>query len=544
MLNSAVRHTGIFLIVAFITLFFQLGGLPLTGPDEPRYARIAEEMRAEGTWVTPILEGKPWLEKPPLYYWITRPFYSIFNSPEIAARAGTAICALLTAVAVYWAGCSIWTPLAGKISALIMLTTLGLAGFGRSATTDMPFTCCLTIALAILAVAADAEKGKKVLAAYVFLGLATLGKGPVAVVLAGGAALIFCLFDNRRGVVLRRWRPVTGLLIAAAVALPWFWLAFRENGYAFIDTFFINHNFARYTTDIHHHVQPFYYYIPVLIALFFPWSGWIAVLAPRSLRDNLRRRREWRSSPLFIVCWFFFPILFFSFSGSKLSGYILPSLPPLALILGSRLANAIQEKSKIPRLRIALWAQLFLSFCMAVAAPVFFNKDYGGNWKTGMYISAAVLIPAIFVFFFGRKGSIRSAVKATIAQGTILIGAIALFAFPVLGDYLSTRTVARQAVTLRESAEPIVFWRFFHHTFQYYTDYQAQTQFDDIDVLRSFAEVEPSFLAVTKEDGMRELENHPEFFVKLLSSQGNFLLIRVKFIVYMSSREINNAQTL
>ena len=519
-------YTGIFLLVAFVTIFLQLGGLPLTGPDEPRYARIAEEMHDGGKWVTPILEGKPWLEKPPLYYWITKPFYSIFNSPEIAARSGTAICALVTAVAVYWAGCAIWTPLAGKLSALILLTTLGLAGFGRSATTDMPFTCCLTVALTIFAVALEKEIGKKVLTAYVFLGLAVLGKGPVAVVLAIGAALIFWFFDERSGAI-RRWRPLSGLLITAAVAIPWFWLAFLENGYAFIAIFFINHNLARYVTDIHHHVQPFYYYLPVLLALFFPWSGWLFILTPRTLRDSLRHWREWRSGALFIACWFFFPIFFFSLSGSKLPGYILPSLPPLALLLGSRLAGAIQEKREIPRLRTALWIHLFLSFCMAVAAPVFFQKDYGGNWKVGLCISVAVLIPAFFVFVYGQKRNSLAAVKATVAQGVILIGAVTIFAFPVLGDYLSTRTIARQAISLRESDESLIFWRFFHHTFQYYTNYQAQTRLDDMDALRSFTETETSFLAVTKEAGLRELESHQEISVNLLSRQGNFLLLRV-----------------
>ena len=525
-MKNRSRNAGIFLVVAFITLFFRLGGLPLTGPDEPRYARIAEEMRAEGTWVTPILQGKPWLEKPPLYYWITRPFYSIFDAPEIAARAATALCALAAAAAVYWTGCAIWTPLAGKISALILLTTLGLAGFGRSATTDMPFTCFLTIALATMAVAMEKEIGKKVLTAYIFLGIAALGKGPVAVVLAAGAALIFRLF-NKRGGLFRRWRPFSGLLIATATALPWFWLAFRENGYSFIDTFFINHNFARYVTDIHHHAQPFYYYLPVLIALFFPWSGWIFVLTPRFLPDSLRRWREWRSGPLFVACWFFFPILFFSFSGSKLPGYILPSLPPLALILGSRLAKAIQEKSEIPCFRAALWAQLFLSFCLAIAAPVFFYRDYGGNWKAGACISVAVLIPAIIIFVFGKKRNLPATVMATIAQGAILVGVVAIFAFPVLGDYLSTSTIAQQAMTQRESNEPLVFWRFFHHTFQYYTDYQAQTRLDDMDALRSFSETNPSFLAVTRERGMRELENQPEISAKLLYRQGNFLLLRI-----------------
>jgi hypothetical protein len=205
-------------------------------------------------------------------------------------------------------------------------------------------------------------------------------------------------------------------------------------------------------------------------------------------------------------------------------------LPPLALILGSCLAKAIGEKHEIPRLRTALWVQLSMSFCMAVAAPLFFHKDYGGYWKVGLCISAAALIPAIIAFVYGRKGNSLAAVKATVAQGAILVGVVALFAFPVLGDYMSTRTVAQQAITLRENGEPIVFWRFFHHTFQYYTDYQAQTRLDDMDTLRRFAETEPSFLAVTRETGMRDLEKHPKISVKLLSRQGKFLLLRVSIL--------------
>ena len=97
---------------------------------------------------------------------------------------------------------------------------------------------------------------------------------------------------------------------------------------------------------------------------------------------------------------------------------------------------------------------------------------------------------------------------------------------------MSTRTVARQAQTLRKNGEPLVFWRFFHHTFQYYTDYQAQTRFDDLEALRRFAETESSFLAVTKGAGMRELENRPEISIKLLSRQGNFLLLRVIYATH------------
>ncbi|MDR1727218.1 MAG: glycosyltransferase family 39 protein [Acidobacteriota bacterium] len=527
-------HLTILLGIAFITLFLRLGALPLTGADEPRYARVAEEMRGGGGWVTPTLQGEPWLEKPPLYYWLAQPFYAAFDSPEVAARAGSAVCALATALAVYWAGCALWTPTAGFVGAAMLLSTLGVAGFGRSATTDMPFTCFLTLALATLAVATEKDVGWGVLAAYVPLGLAVLGKGPVAVVLALGVGVVCWLLDETgdggRGGVLRRWRPLLGLPLAALVALPWFWLAFRENGYAFVATFFINHNLARYATGVHHHAQPFYYYLPVMFALAFPWSGWLPVFCPQSLqavKDGLRRWRAWRPATVFVAAWLLFPVAFFSLSGSKLPGYVLPSLPPLALLVGARLGRAAGGCRPLPRLRAALWLHLALSLGMAVAAPVFFQKDYGGRVGVGLGIAAAALTPALAAFAFGRRGNLPAAVWATVVQGTALVAAVALFAFPALGERHSTRAIARQALAERTAGEPVAMYRAFHHTFPYYTGYLAETRLDDEGALRRFAAEHPSFLVLTKEAGARELEGAGGFSTRRLCRQGGFLLLRV-----------------
>jgi 4-amino-4-deoxy-L-arabinose transferase-like glycosyltransferase len=103
----------ILLAISAGSLFFRLGSLPLSGADEPRYARIAEEMHIRGAWVTPTLEGKPWLEKPPLYYWVTIPMLSIFDGSETAARFGPAVCTVVTALAVFWLGTVLWSKLAG-----------------------------------------------------------------------------------------------------------------------------------------------------------------------------------------------------------------------------------------------------------------------------------------------------------------------------------------------------------------------------------------------------------------------------------------------
>ena len=110
---------------------------------------------------------------------------------------------------------------------------------------------------------------------------------------------------------LERWHPVAGLVIVLAVALPWFWLAFRQNGFGFILVFFINHNLARYVTDIHHHTQPFYYYVPVVLGLIFPWSAWLLFSASGEALRTLHRRREWNPADLFLACWILFPAALF-----------------------------------------------------------------------------------------------------------------------------------------------------------------------------------------------------------------------------------------
>lgn len=504
----------VLLAISLGTLFFRLGSLPLSGADEPRYARIAQEMSEQGNWVTPILEKKPWLEKPPLYYWITIPFYSVFRSHETAARSGPALCALLTAMAIFLLGARRWSLNAGLLGAAILLTTLGLAGFGRSASTDIPFTCCLTLSLAILAAAVRQDIGPKVLFAYVFLGLAVLGKGPVAVILAAGICLCTWHLDER-GTLVRNWRLIPGIAIAAAVSLPWFWLAFRENGYAFISTFIINHNIARYLTEIHHHAQPFYYYLPVLLGLLFPWSGWLLSLAKSPVK-GLQRWRSWDPQMVFLTAWFLVPIVFFSLSGSKLAGYILPSLPPLALILGIRLSAPVDRF----RLRAASAVHLALSTAMAAGAVFYFNRSYGGNWQVGLLLALAIFVPALVAFISGFAGHSLRAFTATAIQGVLLVVVLAQFGFPVLGAYHSTRDIAQLALQNRRGGEPIVTYRFFHHSLYYYTGYQVAGRIETPDALAGYG----SCLVVTDVKRIGDLAGMK---YAVLAKQGNFRLLRV-----------------
>ncbi len=522
----------VFLVLLSLgTVFFHLGSLPLIGADEPRYARIAQEMLQDHRWITPTLEFKPWLEKPPLYYWITLPFYALFGTTETTARLGPAILAVVCALSVYWLGTKLWSRHAGFMAAAILLTALGYAGFARGASTDMPMTACLTIALVLLAAAAVEKHfgAFRVLPAYLFLGLAVLAKGPVALILVAGILLLFWLFDERGG-SFRRWHVMSGTLLAAAVSLPWYWLAYRQNGFAFIATFFINHNLARYVSDIHHHTEPFYYYIPIILGLFFPWSAWLLLLVPASIRAAVRSWRSWDPANLFMLCWIIFPLAFFSLSESKLSGYVLPTLPPLALLLGAVWSKAVAGEMTLRLPSSASGLHLLFSAGLAVAAPLIFEKNYGGAWKTGLILSGAALAPAVFGFCFGIKARWRSAFAATLIQGLLLILAVAQSAFPVLGNYQSTREIAREALEQDRSGIPIVTFLFFHHTLDYYTGYRIAGDFTDLDSLLRFATKHHRTLVIVEAGHVADFMHvrGAEFRITVLGSQGNLRLLALE----------------
>ncbi len=520
------------LLLAFIssaTLLFRLGSLPLIGADEPRYARIAQEMSAAHRWVTPVLEGRPWLEKPPLYYWITIPLVRWLGPTETAARLGSTLMAFLAALALYGLGRMLWGGLAGLAGAAILLTNVGFAAFGRSASTDMPFTATLTVALSLLAARA-AGRGSTGTAAlgYVFLGLAVLAKGPVALLLAGAIVAVFWCF--RPAWRLRQLHPLAGALIVAAVACPWFYLAFRENGFAFVAFFFINHNLARYVSELHHHSEPFYYYAPVLLGLVYPWTGWLAALIPAG--GGWRRIRtlpERDPARFFLVVWTLVPLVFFSLSRSKLPGYILPVLPPLALLLGARLAELSGSESRNRRTSAAIaWAGLVTSAAVGVALPILLQRGYHTGSGGALLLGAVTFLPVVPASLFLLKSRWTAAGALVVAQSMMVIVTLTAVAYPGMAARHSTRDIAREALSARAPGEPIVSYKFFHHTLHYYTGYRVAEDLPDAAALDGLAERYPRILVVTEEIRLPELRSRQGCSATVIGRQGKLVLVRLE----------------
>jgi 4-amino-4-deoxy-L-arabinose transferase-like glycosyltransferase len=341
---SALAKRVPILVTAIIIAFYLygLGKLPLLGPDEPRYVQVAREMFLSGDLLTPRLGGHTWFEKPALLYWMIVGAFKIFGVSEWAARLGPALCGLFTIAAVWCVGREVEKEHSrfGFWSVIVTASCLGLIVFSRAASFDVVITTTTTWSLAcFLLHELPATRRKRLLLAgfYAFVGLSLLAKGLVGIVIPFGVVGVYYLL--RRSWPARSvWLSLFwGVPLALAVSAIWYGPVIAKHGWTFIDEFFIQHHFARYVSNKYHHPQPIYFYPVIILMLVLPWPVHLISALARA------RRWEWRGGDsLSIVCvfslaWLLLPIVFFSFSGSKLPGYVLPALPGAALLVSYRL---------------------------------------------------------------------------------------------------------------------------------------------------------------------------------------------------------------
>jgi 4-amino-4-deoxy-L-arabinose transferase-like glycosyltransferase len=420
--STAARIGWTILILAtlYVCYFSHLGAIGFVGPDEPRYAWIARDMAETGDWVTPRLYGKPWFEKPVLYYWGAAVCFKLFGVSEAAARLPSAISALLATLALAWLALRLYGAETARWLLLLLPTTVGMIGFSHAAATDMPFSGMLTIAMVCAAVVLGLTRNENTpilprtpwLALFlfgIFLGLAVLAKGPAAIILSGGAIFFWALFT-------RRWRDAFRLFHPAAIAsfcltaLPWYILCARRNP-DFFRIFIIEHNFKRYLTPEFQHIQPFWFYGGILLIAFLPWAAillwtWVAGVI------RLVKQRKCSSGMVFLLCWVSFCVAFFSLSQSKLPGYILPAVPALGLILARACNSLASENGK--SFGVTLWGFSLLVFVLALTDRFRLQASRGGD-SLGfaiVLILLAVAFPGVILgigFLFSRKGLVRNA---------------------------------------------------------------------------------------------------------------------------------------
>lgn len=340
--QSAALNPVKILILALIYALLWFGTLNyrhLIPSDEGRYAEISREMLVTGDWVTPRYNGYKYFEKPPLQIWATASAFNLFGIGDWQARLWTALTGFLTIVLIGFTGARIYNPRAGWIAALILASSPMWVIGGHINSLDMGLSAFLVAALCslLLAQTSRVQSGTRnwMWACWAFMGLATLSKGVIGLVIPGMVFVVYSItaWDWK---IWKRLYIVSGTILFLAITAPWFVLVAQRNP-EFLEFFFIHEHLQRFTQTAHSRTGPIYFFIPLLILGFLPWVAQI----PGAIGQAWQERNRQFSSGWLLSCWFAVILGFFSLSQSKLPGYIIPIFPALALIVGNRLDSIL-----------------------------------------------------------------------------------------------------------------------------------------------------------------------------------------------------------
>jgi 4-amino-4-deoxy-L-arabinose transferase-like glycosyltransferase len=361
------REAALAALALFAWLAFTAWARPLTLPDEGRYAGVAWEMLQSGRWAVPTLDGMPFFHKPPLFYWISAAAMAVFGPHAWAARMPSVLGAVLAAWSL-WLFTRRWDgEREARRAALILATQPFFFIGGQFANLDMLVAGCISATVllgahAVLLAEAGLPHRRALLGAYAMAGLGVLAKGLIGGVLPAGVFIVWLLASRRPALILRLV-SLPGLGLFLLVVLPWF-VAMQLRYPGFFDYFVIYHHFQRFAHSGFNNEHPFWFYVPVILLLIFPWT--LAVVAvPRQGEGDARP-----SVTALMWSWLAVIVVFFSLPRSKLVGYVLPALPPLAALIA---AGLCAQQGRLARMVRPLAVAAGVLCVGGVVAAVFYT---------------------------------------------------------------------------------------------------------------------------------------------------------------------------
>ena len=342
---------------------------PLALPDEGRYVGVAWEMMRSGDWLTPTLNGLPFFHKPPLFYWITGASMSVLGLNEWAARAAPLFGAWLGSFAMYLFVGRWWSERTARLTLAALLVQPLLYLGGQYANLDMLVAGCITATILLLAhVVLSIEHGlafrRALMGAYAMAALAVLAKGLIGAVIPTLVILVWL-------VLLRRWRvmlalfSLPGMLLFLLVAGPWF-VAMQLRFDEFLYYFIVVQHFKRFAATGFNNVQPFWFYPALLLLASLPWLPW--------LYRQLGLGREAQRDPRRLLMWVWMAVVvaFFSWPPSKLVGYVLPAVPPLAFLMADGyLSRGVPGAKRVRWLCVSAAVSAIIGIAVAIGLTAF-----------------------------------------------------------------------------------------------------------------------------------------------------------------------------
>lgn len=454
-----------------------LGRPALWEPDEGRYAEIAREMVVSGDYVTPTDNFVRYFEKPPLVYWAEAGAIHIFGATEFAVRLPAALSTAGEVAITAAIGEAMFGAEAGILGALALALSPLVFGFARFATLDPTLAFLITAAMGAFyaaAIAPDFGSGAGrlwMLAAAAALGLGTLCKGPVALLLGGAIALGWILLERRRREI-RRIPLFACIAIYAAIVVPWFAIAEARNP-GFFHFFFLEQNVERFLTSSEHGWGP-WFFIPVVLGGAWPWIWFVPLGYRESARGGESARAHTVSARRFLTVWFAIIFVFFSIPRSKLGSYILPAMPPVTILAGFGMASlrnigAARRTRILGGLAIVTGAA---ALAAAVALAILSSRTGARLALDGILIAASFALGATAAWILARS---RRPVSATIGAMMLATVLVVVFAERARSDVAARRTYRNLAHEIKPYLDRgcvLASYRHFVQSLPFYTGHR------------------------------------------------------------------------
>jgi hypothetical protein len=495
--------------VILLCFFYNLNGAPLFDLDEGAFSEATREMFERKDFISPYLDGNPRYDKPILIYWFQAASMLVFGISAFSFRLPSACFAAVWIIAIYRFARSFIDKKTGSVAAIIAATTLGVSIIGKAATADALLN--MTIALCMLDCYRfyTGNKSRHLYVASMWAGLGFLTKGPIALLIPGAVTFLFFLSQKQ----WRRWilmilNPIA-VLIFCVIVLPWNIAQYVNEGQAFIKGFFLVHNIDRYLSTMEGHGGRIWYYIPVPFLLVLPYTALL-------IRTFIHVREISHSSlDKFLWIWFFFVLLFFSFSNTQLPHYLLYGCTPLFLLMG-RYRNELRTRhwSMIPSILLFLLLVLlpYLIHPFLPYAPNLYIKDMLSQAKHVFGLAYLFwLIIALFVCLGLIVAAKLKPWKCLIVAGIFQAFILAHLVMPIIGE-VQQGPVKEAALLAKEKGYDVIMYGLQKPSFSVYRD-----------AITPQREPRPGDIVFTKIDRVTTIKYPYEIFY----NRGGIVLARV-----------------
>jgi len=525
------------LLLSSLTFLLGLGTQAITDADEAFYAEAAREMVEGRDWITPHFNYEERWQKPILYYWFTAAAFAGTDANEFMARFGSALSGVGIALLTWGAARRLTVnDSAAWIAGAIAATCFGYFMMARAALPDLPLALFMTATIWCTMVAIDpTEAAPAAWAALAGLaaGLGFLAKGPLALVIPA-IVLAPIWWRERRRVVVRPSHVALAVVLFAIAGLPWYVAMFARHGLAYLQSFFVADNLERFATTRYNDLRAVWYYVPILLGGLLPWTMFLLVLPWRPLRAIVRRRRRLSDQEWRLLIWAVVPLLFFTVSVGKQPRYILPVLPPVAMMLGLGIANRIDAASDRAAAReltiaTALTVALFVVMAWLVyRARVLFISAYPElTWAGIVLVSiSAIALAATAASRAWRRLPAAMAISATVLLLTVEFGAFAGKRPEAVEE------IAAMIHANRRGGEPIGEYETFVRNLPFYTHLRQMEIYDDAGAM-SFLESDQRVFLVLHQPDLERLKTISDVPLKILGkvTYWNTAAVRLRTLI-------------